>query len=153
MINNFHASLRFYLNCILVLTNYLSHPLTYNNVTMIDDLFWKKIITCLYELKRPTEAAITGQLVTQMFEVLPHIYEILCSHECEDSTSDYFHLIGDLAIFEAMSAAYGRQAFGRRQFQLVSCAFLSTTGKNTFLDRTGAYSSISWKFSQIHSHA
>uniref|UniRef100_A0A914YS51 INTS8 TPR repeats domain-containing protein n=1 Tax=Panagrolaimus superbus TaxID=310955 RepID=A0A914YS51_9BILA len=119
VINNFEASLRFYLNCVLVLTNHLAHPLTYNNVELIDDLFWKKVSSCLIQVKRPTQAAITCQLITNMFEILPLIHSILFSVDCEDASSAYFHLIGDIAIFELMSAAYIRQGFMKLQQRLV----------------------------------
>uniref|UniRef100_A0AC34F862 Uncharacterized protein n=1 Tax=Panagrolaimus sp. ES5 TaxID=591445 RepID=A0AC34F862_9BILA len=117
--NNFEASLRFYLNAVLILTNNLAHPLTYNNVDLIDDLFWKKVSSCLIQVKRPTQAAITCQLITNMFEILPLIHPLLFSVDCEDASSDYFHLIGDIAIFEHMSAAYIRQGFTKLQQRLV----------------------------------
>uniref|UniRef100_A0AC35FYE1 Uncharacterized protein n=1 Tax=Panagrolaimus sp. PS1159 TaxID=55785 RepID=A0AC35FYE1_9BILA len=130
VINNYNSSLRFYLNCILILTNYLSHPFTFNNATHIDDLFWKKVVTCLIQLKRPTEAAITCQLITNMFEILPHIHSVLFSGECEDASSHYFHLIGDIAIFQAMSAAYVRQGLMKLQRRLVESVLSRTFNGN-----------------------
>uniref|UniRef100_A0A7E4WDW6 Integrator complex subunit 8 n=1 Tax=Panagrellus redivivus TaxID=6233 RepID=A0A7E4WDW6_PANRE len=146
-IGNYDCALRNYLNCLLVCTRHLSQPLYYHHPG-IDDVFWKKVITCLIELKRPTEAAITGHLIIQMFDFFPHIIRILepttISH---DAIEAYFPLIGDIAIYEAMSSAYGRLGHKRLQQKLISSVLTKTfnaNGSKTLLIHEGLRRKTNW---------
>lgn len=132
----YDSTLHFYANCILASFNYLSTPLIcYKGA--IDDLFWKKLITCLLEFKRPTEAAVTTHLINQMFEILPFIPRIIeTTRDSYDALSDCFPFIGDIAVYETLSGSYCRIPLFRRLHEKLITSVMSKSfhiGGNKYL--------------------